>query len=131
MALTRTTTPALTTQVSSVGLISSIIGVVLRAFLTVRRSLLLLRAPAIGGLALRLDFSEGLLLVLHGDDAASSDMLPKATDSGTMRREDGSTRVDEGVFARGWPGFGRPRTAAAAESNVDRLARRASSWSGW
>jgi hypothetical protein len=83
-----------------VGLISSIIGVVLRAFLTTRRSLLLLRAPATGGLALRLDFSEGLLLVLHGDDVVSSDILPSATDSGTIRREDGSTLVEEGVFAR-------------------------------
>ena len=102
MALTRTTTPALTTQVSRVGLISSIIiGLVLRAFLAMRRSLLLLRTPATGGLTLRLGFSEGLLLVLHGDDAVSSDMLPSATDSGTMRREFGSTRVDEGGFARG------------------------------
>lgn len=65
----RTTTPALTTQVSSVGLISSTSGPILRAFLTARRSLLLLRLAALaGGLALRFDFSEGLLLAVRGEE---------------------------------------------------------------
>ena len=80
---------------------------------------------------MRLDFSEGLLLTLQGVEAVSSDMFPRATDSGTMRREAGSTLVDAGGAVRGWPGLGKPRTAAAAESSVDRLARSASSWSGW
>jgi hypothetical protein len=66
-------------------------GPVLRAFLVARRSLLELRV------SLRLDFSEGSLLL--GDDGAmedSSGRVPRATDSGTRRRVEGSTREEEG-----------------------------------
>jgi hypothetical protein len=91
-ALTSTTTPALTTHVSSVGLISSMIGPVRRAFLTARRSLLLLRT------SLRLERSEGVLLD-RGDEGAAEDssrMSPRATDSGTRRSVLGSTRDEPG-----------------------------------
>lgn len=81
---------------NSVGLISSIRALCLRAFFAAWRSLLLLRTLATAGLALRLDLSEGLLLVAREDELllVSSVISPSATDSGTIRRDVGSTRLD-------------------------------------
>lgn len=53
---------------------------------------------------------------------------PMTTDSGTMRRVDGSMRVVAGLVLLRWPWsrFGRAR---AQERRVEREARRAASWS--
>lgn len=54
----------------------------------------------------------------------------RRTDSGTMRRVDGSILLE--VLVDGCVGasrFGRPRAAAAHERSVDKLALNAASWS--
>lgn len=54
------------------------------------------------------------------------------TDSGTIRNVVGSMRFELAVVVgAGWSRLGRPRAAAAQERRVERLARRAASWSGW
>ena len=75
---------------------------------------------------------------MEADDRRAGDVgavPPRRADSGTMRRVLGSTRavlVAGRALAVGvWLDFGRPRAAAAQERRVDRLARRAASWSAW
>jgi hypothetical protein len=138
MALTRTTTPALTTQVKSVGLTSSIVAGVqfdddLRAFLETRRSLLLLLcAVAVAVLAFRFDLS-ALVGGLGDDSCEGAAESPNTADSGTMPIVVASTRLDgPGRFLVSAVSFlERPRAAAAHDSSVERLARKAASWSAW
>ena len=64
----------------------------------------------------------------RGGGATSRDG-ESSSDSGTMRRVEGSTRFDgPAAWVRvDWSCLGRPRAAAAHESRVERLARRAAS----
>lgn len=141
MAENKTTTPALITQVMTVGL-------------AVEASAMLARRPffaeewlrSLDGLDRR--FARGADWTSRGEYAAgcgvgpcrgvrvgtvasaptasSLTSPPIATDSGTKRKEDGWPR--EGLACEGGGSdLGRPRAAAAQESKVDRLARRAAS----
>ena len=147
--------PALTAQVKRVGDISSIvvgpIDDALRAFLLARRSLLLERTPDPGVVAaafrLPLSFVEFIPVFsrmlainisswsragLGGGFSAFGSLVPKTRDSGTIRRVVVSTLFEIAgcrCVSVEPVGFGRPRAAGANESSVDKLARRAASWS--
>lgn len=55
---------------------------------------------------------------------------PMSADSETMRTVTGSVLLICLVaFGEGWSRLGRPRAAAAQDSRVERLARKAASWS--
>lgn len=132
MALNSTTTPALTTHVINVGLTVSSNPPVFLDFLTVRRSL------ELEALRLPLSVVDGAPTLLLDEDvdgrraeervrrAVSS---PMATDSGTMRNVFGSTLLDVPTSFVEFSRFGRPLAAAAQDSRVDKLARKAASWS--
>lgn len=134
IALNRTTTPALTTQVINVGEMfkSSIL-----AFCFFRASRRLREVDAF-----RLPFSlleaplDPLAERLRALGRGGSGVSPMTTDSGTIRKVLGSTLFAGAAAGRGGSTgacsrLGRPRAAAAHERRVERLARRAASWSAW
>lgn len=148
MAEKRITTPADTIQVISVGEIavsSKALGVRAedepRDFFDWRsledsRTALRLEVALTdaGGLG-PLDDDEvvGSTGLLDGNGGAT-ESSPSNADSGTIRKVVGSTASPAGrraVVLDIESRFGRPRAAAAHESNVERLARNAASWSGW
>ena len=69
---------------------------------------------------------EGLADTFSAGGLSSSLSPPIATDSGTSRNEDGCSLEGLADDCCG-SGFGRPRAAAAQDSSVERLARRAAS----
>jgi hypothetical protein len=112
MRLISDTTLTPIAQVNGTGLICPVRAIVLGRFFTASLSLLPLRILLTGGL----DF-----LLLYGDETISSGMLLEV-----VRSMAGSTRVEDGEVVRGWGSFGSLRTAAAAESRVERLVSNAS-----
>jgi len=134
MALKRTTTPALTTQVISVGEMvksSTLARCFFRTSRLSRDDDLRLPLPWIKGEAGEFDDVADELR-RSGGGLAGLD-VPGRADSGIMRMEEGSTRLLGPACAQGCDNvcsrFGRPRAAAAHERRVERLARRAASWS--
>lgn len=140
-----TTTPALMTQVIIVGLT----GVAESAMLA-RRLFFETTLRSLGELDRRFAFAaagpdatvgarrclgapaEGTGSGYCGAEVSSLSLSsPMATDSPTSRKEAGRAPL-VGAACGGWLScFGNPRAAAAHESRVDRLARRAASWSAW
>ncbi len=130
---TSTTTPALTTQVNSVGLIIASSTAAIRFFFVALDC-----TVGLLGTAFRFPFSppaswsdnDGLLrgrvLGLRGREMTGE--APVSSDSGTNRRPVTSGRTD--VVVSGivlWFRFGRPRAAAAHDNKVVKLARSAAS----
>ena len=65
-----------------------------------------------------------------GNDGGAAS--PVMANSGTRRREEGSMRLEAllgSCWVVGLSRLGRPRAAAAQERRVERLARKAASWS--
>jgi hypothetical protein len=131
---TRTTTLALTTQVSSVGLTTASSTTVIFFFLvtldgTIGFVLVAFRLP----LSVFMSFpeTEGLLWdLLLGLEAAGG--VPVSSDSGTRRIPVNSGRAT--VFAPNvlfWLRLGSPLAAAAHDKSVVKLARNAASRSAW
>jgi hypothetical protein len=132
---TKTTTPALTTQVSSVGLIiASSAAAIFFFFVTLGWGLGLLATAFLLPFSPAASWSDidgllrGRVLGLRGREVTGG--VPMSSDSGTRRSPVNSGRVE--VLALGivfWFRFGRPRAAAAHERSVVKLARSAASWS--
>lgn len=128
MALKSTTTPALTIQVSKVGLM------LMSSILPLRVFFLSLRSREVEAFLLVLSRAEEVESVesLRSFGRGRVDSSPKTTDSGTMRRVEGSILLDDLVVGcAGESRFGKPLAAAAQESSVDKLALKAASWSAW
>ncbi len=138
MALNNTTTPALTAQVISVGVIwggfVSQLGLFARRFL-LRESLCRSFDAEAFLLPLSLldrDVAEGRWRTEGRGGNAGGAAPPVIADSGTRRSEEGSMQLDcllVPCCVDKPPRFGRPRAAAAQDKRVERLARSAASWS--
>ena len=132
IALKSTTTPALTTHVIMVGLTISSKVPDLRGFFITRRSF------EVEAFRLPLSWVDVAGRLLFEEDPESRRAVtrvpwvfssPMTMDSGTIRSVLGSGLFDVPAPFVAVSRFGRPLAAAAQESNVERLALNAASWS--
>lgn len=143
MAEKRTTTPALMTHVMTVGLTGAVESdrLARRLFFATPRSFgeadrrFILDTDGPDGAAAcmrRGGPTEGLVSIHRGEDGPSLPLSssPIATDSPTSLKDAGAAAAPGGpVCRRGESVLGSPRAAAAHDKRVERLARRAASWS--